>query len=101
MTDLDQTFRPDLAGTGDDAASGATGPRWPVPSRVPPAAVPPHTRRRPADGRPNVQISLRLPASWVGQLRERAIAAARREDCMITPQEIMRRIIADALRQPL
>lgn len=57
-------------------------------------------RRRRAAGAVSVQISLRVPASWVGQLRERAIAAAWAEDCMVTPQEIVRRIIADALRRP-
>ncbi len=47
---------------------------------------------------PTVQVSLRLPASWVARLRQRALAATAREENIITPQEIMRRIISLALR---
>jgi hypothetical protein len=45
-----------------------------------------------------VQVSLRLPASWVALLRQRALAAASVEDAMITPQDIVRRMIAEALK---
>jgi hypothetical protein len=62
--------------------------------------VQPYSRRAPAGGRPNKQISLRLPANWIMMLRERAIEAASREQRMITPQEIVRRIVASALSQP-
>ena len=55
--------------------------------------------RRDRRGEPTIQISLRLPTSWMALLRQRALAAAAREDCMITPQEIVRRIIEDALNQ--
>jgi hypothetical protein len=63
--------------------------------------APPYTRRRPAGGPPNPQISLRIPANWIYRLRERAIRAAGDEDRTITAQEIVRRIIADALSRPL
>jgi hypothetical protein len=49
------------------------------------------------DAEPTVQVSLRLPASQVNALRELAFAAGRAEKCMITPQEIVRRMIAAAL----
>ena len=49
------------------------------------------------DAEQTVQVSLRLPASQVNALRERAFAAGREEQCMITPQEIVRRMIAAAL----
>ena len=57
------------------------------------------TTRRARRGEPTIQISLRLPTSWMALLRQRALAAAAREDCMITPQEIVRRIIEDSLAQ--
>jgi hypothetical protein len=57
-------------------------------------------RRGRDDAEPTIQVSLRLPASWVGRLRDRALAASAREQRMITPQEIMRRIIATALDTP-
>lgn len=44
-----------------------------------------------------VQVSLRLPANWVKMLRHRALAAATAEDAIITPQEIVRRMIAHAM----
>jgi hypothetical protein len=50
------------------------------------------------DAEQTIQVSLRLPVSQVGALRELAFAAGREEKCMITPQEIMRRIIAAALK---
>ena len=45
-----------------------------------------------------VQVSLRLPVSQIHALRERALDTARKEQTMITPQEIMRRIITSALK---
>ncbi len=45
-----------------------------------------------------VQVSLRLPVSWVRRLRQQALAATAREESIITPQEIMRRIISAALK---
>jgi hypothetical protein len=50
------------------------------------------------DGERTIQISLRLPLSWMTTLRQRALAAAAEEDWTVTPQEIMRRIIAEALK---
>ena len=78
-----------------------TDPVEPGPAAPLGAFVPPHIRHGRQPGRPNIQMSLRVPASWISELRERAIAAAHREDCMITPQDIVRRIIAEALRKPL
>jgi hypothetical protein len=54
-------------------------------------------RARGAEER-TVQVSLRLPASWIALLRQRALAAAAAEEAMVTPQEIVRRMIADALK---
>jgi hypothetical protein len=69
---------------------------------LPDAGLPPDrpVRRKNsrADAERTIQVSLRLPASQVTALRELAFAAGRREQCMITPQEIVRRMIADALR---
>ena len=44
-----------------------------------------------------MQVILRLPANWVKMLRHRALAAAAAEDAIITPQEIVRRMIAHAM----
>jgi hypothetical protein len=44
-----------------------------------------------------VQVSLRLPANWVKMLRQRALTVAAAEDAIITPQEVVRRMIAQAL----
>jgi len=60
--------------------------------------VPAYARRPPSsDGRSNIQISMRVPAAWMPLLRERARAVSEREERTITPQEIMRRMIAAAL----
>jgi hypothetical protein len=47
---------------------------------------------------PTLQVSLRLPASQVTALRELALNASRQEQRMITPQEIVRRMIVKALQ---
>lgn len=39
------------------------------------------------------QISLRLPESWMTRLRRRAVQASTAEDRMISPQEVVRRIL--------
>ncbi len=62
---------------------------------APPA---PATAGRRASRERTVQVSLRLPANWMVALRQRALAAAAAEDAMITPQEIVRRMIADSLK---
>ncbi len=65
-------------------------------SKPPPFAVAPLTgqRGRPTSaGGPKVQLSLRLPANWIYLLRKLAIEASDREDRMITPQEIVRRLV--------
>ena len=53
--------------------------------------------RAKSDTDPTVQVSLRLPSSQINALRERAYAVGRVERSMITPQEIMRRMITKAL----
>ncbi len=58
---------------------------------------PPPGRRAGADR--TVQVSLRLPAKWISQLRTRALAASANEQSTITPQEIVRRILGSALGQ--
>jgi hypothetical protein len=58
-----------------------------------------HGGRGRRDAEQTVQVSLRLPASQVSALRELAFAAGRQEQCMITPQEIVRRMIAAALKR--
>lgn len=63
-------------------------------------AVQSYSRTRQAGGPPNTQISLRIPASWIVRLREQAIRAAGQEDRTISAQEIVRRILADALAKP-
>lgn len=63
--------------------------------------IPPYARRCPPGGLPNVQTSLRVPARWMPLLRKRALCASEQEGRMITTQEIMRRIIAEALSQPI
>lgn len=45
-----------------------------------------------------MQLSLRLPPGWIALLRQRALAAAAEEETMVTPQEIVRRMIAEALK---
>lgn len=67
-----------------DRPEGATPARVPAAERV--------VKER------TVQVSLRLPANWVKMLRQRALAAAADEDAIITPQEIVRRMIAQALK---
>lgn len=68
----------------EDAPSGGVAP---LPARL---------ERDPKER--TVQVSLRMPANWVALLRRRALAAAHAEDTIITPQEIVRRMIAAALK---
>lgn len=68
--------------------------------REPFLAVQSYSRTRHAGDPPNTQISLRIPASWIVRLREQAIRAAGQEDRTISAQEIVRRILADALAKP-
>ena len=63
-----------------------------------PPLKPGSARRQAADKPATVQVSLRLPESWMQALRQRALAATAREERIITPQEIMRGIIAAALQ---
>ena len=45
------------------------------------------------------QISLRLPESWMTKLRRRAANASTTEDRMVSPQEVVRRILRRELEQ--
>ncbi len=93
MNDFEQNSQPDM----DWASRAASGDLDAVQPASP--VVKPYTRRAAEGERPNVQISLRVPAGWVYQLRRRAIDASEKEVRMITPQEIVRRIVADALNR--
>ena len=57
----------------------------------------PQSPRRDEGG--TTQISLRLPEGWMRQLRRRAANASTTEDRMISPQEIVRRILRRELEQ--
>ncbi len=78
MTAIDRTVSPDTANGSDEPVR--------------------RNGRGRRDAEQTIQVSLRLPASQVTALRELAFAAGRREQCMITPQEIVRRMIAGALK---
>jgi len=45
------------------------------------------------------QISLRLPERWMTKLRRRAANASTTEDRMVSPQEVVRRILRRELEQ--
>ena len=45
------------------------------------------------------QISLRLPESWMTKLRRRAAHASTTEDRMVSPQEVVRRLLRRELEQ--
>jgi hypothetical protein len=45
-----------------------------------------------------MQISLRLPEAWVSALRREAIKASTAEDRMISPQEVVRRLVGQGLK---
>ena len=70
------------------ASTGPIMTNTPTPGRPPDG---------PASKERTVQVSLRLPANWVKMLRHRALAAAAAEVAIITPQEIVRRMIAQAM----
>lgn len=75
--------------------SRAQGPRdvpdnTPTPDRA--------TGRGKSDAEKTMQVSLRLPTSWMAQLRRRALMAGAKEDLIITPQEIIRRLIEADLK---
>jgi hypothetical protein len=51
------------------------------------------------DEEETMQISLRLPGSWMTRLRRSAALASMSEDRTISPQEVVRRILRRALEQ--
>lgn len=53
---------------------------------------------RPTATEKTMQISLRLPEAWVSALRREAIKASTAEDRMISPQEVVRRMVGQGLK---
>ena len=77
--------------------------KHPSPARAPepqPNAPSPETGRtgRPPAAEKTMQISLRLPEAWVSALRREAIKASTAEDRMISPQEVVRRLVGQGLK---
>jgi len=58
----------------------------------------PHDIAKRNDG-DTTQISLRLPESWMTKLRRRAANASTAEDRMVSPQEVVRRILRRELER--
>jgi hypothetical protein len=75
----------------------------PSPTRAPesqpnkPSPEAGRTGRPPATEK-TMQISLRLPEAWVTALRREAIKASTAEDRMISPQEVVRRLVGQGLK---
>jgi len=88
LQDCAPKLPPPSSGFPGSASTGPTMTNTPTPGRPPDG---------PARKERTVQVSLRLPANWVKMLRHRALAAAAVENAIITPQEIVRRIIAQAM----